>query len=634
MNGTAPGAWSSASAVADDEPHQHLASVALSVLKLEAGQGHSAKAGAPTVGDVQARIFAGQPSDAVAAPAIHASEGSDSVGEVRQGSAMGIREVAPQAAQAELAAAQALAQSMVHAGFSDADCVVASMALLDESSCGHAPHVAPAMPPLTAEPAEAVPPNSEGGVVPGDESCTGAGGDVLLQLIREAPMTSQQTSQMMAQLQSVWGDFTANTANTASLVGSGLTYHDGLAARFMMPPAAGHYMLPVRGPGGYSPHTAAHASLPTRSMLPAGHTVLPPASQMGRPHPNHPAHAMHLPAQPPYFAQILEMAILGAPGMHAANARDGRLLYPSIGPQQPLQPRTVVCQKPSCGKQKGGDRCWGFDLNGGIECDAAFRGVGVHLVDKFCSRCRVDGVLVLHNRIRTIPSECHGNFTNSHKEGFWTDSTRRDVPRFRLINQTRHCTGPRLVIFESDPPELPLLTPICSEFGVEPGRPGYIRLWLSKGTLLAERPNWVHLRNPGCGQDRKRQRKIATHPQAFCPFGGAAAATTPAAATPAHHRHKLEVATAVVAPAGAAATEAARGAIVAEAVCAEALAEAVEMEALARGLSEDRLSTSVDGSASPPSTPVSPAEKGSCKAPPAVAYSMASEMARHTVCQS
>jgi hypothetical protein len=308
-------------------------------------------------------------------------------------------------------------------------------------------------------------------------------------------------------------------------------------------------------------------------------------------------------------------------GMYAANARSGRLPYTPISPQQALQQRMAAQRKPSSVVQKTGDRCWGFELNAGTECDGAFRGVGAHLVDKFCARCRMNGVLVLQDRIRTIPPECNGNFTNSHKEGFWTDSTNRDVPRFRLINQTRHCTGLRLIIFDSDPPELPMLTPMSSDVcSAEPSRPGYIRLWLSKGTLLAGKPNWVHQRSLGPVQFVKRQR---TDDEA------AVAPTTPAV-------QQFQVAAAIVATAADPATATPRGdpEHAGASISAKEPAVAAEMEALAKGSSEDRLSTASSGTASPPTMSASSTEEQPRKEPPTIPCSMASGMARQTVCQA
>mmetsp|Transcript_33921 Transcript_33921/g.82434 ORF Transcript_33921/g.82434 Transcript_33921/m.82434 type:complete len:404 (+) Transcript_33921:25-1236(+) len=83
--------------------------------------------------------------------------------------------------------------------------------------------------------------------------------------------------------------------------------------------------------------------------------------------------------------------------------------------------------------------CWAVLLRGTNElCDMSFRVVGSHLQEKFCSKCRSDGVLVHRSKIRVLPSSLSSPVSNGKGEGFWTDGASLQMKYgFRLINHTQ-----------------------------------------------------------------------------------------------------------------------------------------------------------------------------------------------------
>jgi len=106
-----------------------------------------------------------------------------------------------------------------------------------------------------------------------------------------------------------------------------------------------------------------------------------------------------------------------------------------------------------------------------------------------CGNCRRNGLLIPAAHVRAIKPSLNDAFTNSSEGGLWNSSQPQWVgprqpvfPRYRVVNQTSKCTGPRLVVFESPlPPELDVgwaAMPAgwCDAEGV--------RLMISKGTLI------------------------------------------------------------------------------------------------------------------------------------------------------
>ena len=141
------------------------------------------------------------------------------------------------------------------------------------------------------------------------------------------------------------------------------------------------------------------------------------------------------------------------------------------------EPRTPPAVDP------GESKCWGslFDH----ECRGT-GGNGEKLIDKFCSVCRTNGLLVAVKRVRVLLPEHYGRFANSRKEGFWTEGSGA-TPRFRVVNQTKECTGAWLVLFEKEPVGVPVdwVPPMPPDWHESTD---YIRLWLSKGTMMPRQP--------------------------------------------------------------------------------------------------------------------------------------------------
>lgn len=137
--------------------------------------------------------------------------------------------------------------------------------------------------------------------------------------------------------------------------------------------------------------------------------------------------------------------------------------------------------------------CWGHELGRGGEPEGCFRAhfdatIGPHLKDRFCPKCRTDGVLVPTTKVRAVPMEQHENFPNSSCVGLWNRNHSSGLPPFRLINHTPTCEHAKLLVFESDVP-LQLSTTLtdvpinCLQAGGQ-----HARLWPSKATLVPHRP--------------------------------------------------------------------------------------------------------------------------------------------------
>mmetsp|Transcript_21287 Transcript_21287/g.63053 ORF Transcript_21287/g.63053 Transcript_21287/m.63053 type:complete len:619 (-) Transcript_21287:174-2030(-) len=136
--------------------------------------------------------------------------------------------------------------------------------------------------------------------------------------------------------------------------------------------------------------------------------------------------------------------------------------------------------------------CWAVLLRGSEEgCDLSFRVVGSHLQEKFCSRCRANGVLIPRSKVRALPPQLCSAVSNGKSEGFWTDGAPLSLAHggYRLINHTQGCEGPRLIVLESSrdaAAEGGLDWPMLPAAWVESGE--HIRLWISRGTLVPRKP--------------------------------------------------------------------------------------------------------------------------------------------------
>ena len=136
------------------------------------------------------------------------------------------------------------------------------------------------------------------------------------------------------------------------------------------------------------------------------------------------------------------------------------------------------------------NKCSGALLRGdSCNCDTTFASAGAHFVRKFCSRCHAQGVLVPVGRVRILRPDQHEVFSNRMSQGFWAYS-HRDLPGFRVINQTLPCVGPRILIFESEPSAAQNASIHWEALGgdVAPDESGRVPLFLSHGTLVPHRP--------------------------------------------------------------------------------------------------------------------------------------------------
>ena len=137
-------------------------------------------------------------------------------------------------------------------------------------------------------------------------------------------------------------------------------------------------------------------------------------------------------------------------------------------------------------------------------CDPAFvpqvGGTG-RFEQKLCINCRADGIACLVERVRILTPGQEAAFqarsARHSRSAFWTTSTAVSQ-RFRVFNDKARCTGPKVVVFESQPPEIvngeALVLPAADEEGAD-GRL-IVRLWNSYGTLTLKRSRKAFRRQP------------------------------------------------------------------------------------------------------------------------------------------
>ena len=102
---------------------------------------------------------------------------------------------------------------------------------------------------------------------------------------------------------------------------------------------------------------------------------------------------------------------------------------------------------------------------------------------QFCPDCVQHGIFVDARRVRAITESMHGEFANRPRAGLWTTIRTQDQvdQPYRLVNQTHLCKGPRLVVFEAEPPHSVAWAPwATAEFVVD----GFVHLRLGLGTLV------------------------------------------------------------------------------------------------------------------------------------------------------
>ena len=128
--------------------------------------------------------------------------------------------------------------------------------------------------------------------------------------------------------------------------------------------------------------------------------------------------------------------------------------------------------------------CWGSLITGNSnQCIPGFVPGKGHFKNHFCSSCRSFGLALPTQRVRAIERGQHESFENCGGRGLWSESAAAGIEhRYRLVNQTQKCTGPRLLIMQN------ASAPSDIAFAQMPARwlsqdAQTIRLIISKGTL-------------------------------------------------------------------------------------------------------------------------------------------------------
>jgi len=141
------------------------------------------------------------------------------------------------------------------------------------------------------------------------------------------------------------------------------------------------------------------------------------------------------------------------------------------------------------GRNEAGS-CWGAVITGECgSCTGGFKPGSAHMKNKFCDQCRA-GFTIPAERVCALIPEDMDRYDNTSASGVWKRSI-GVAARYRLINQTLHCRGPKLLIFEGPAPtdhrwgELP-------PTWVWPG--GLVRLRTAYGTLVPIETNNVRSR--------------------------------------------------------------------------------------------------------------------------------------------
>ena len=91
--------------------------------------------------------------------------------------------------------------------------------------------------------------------------------------------------------------------------------------------------------------------------------------------------------------------------------------------------------------------CWSSQFCGASHpCTPGFEAGLGHFKNKFCERCRRDGILIGAERVVLMTPILRDRFANSNGHNVWTNGA-------RIVNQTMKCTGPAAIIFQGKVPE-------------------------------------------------------------------------------------------------------------------------------------------------------------------------------------
>ena len=125
----------------------------------------------------------------------------------------------------------------------------------------------------------------------------------------------------------------------------------------------------------------------------------------------------------------------------------------------------------------------------GCELDDTHATAG--FASKFCEECR-ERVVVSASRVRALTDDLAPRFCNRRSHGIWnSDAANVAQGRYRVLNNTRGCTPPALVLFESEAPSSATLTDVPSKWLSDQGS---VLFTVSRGTLVPlVNPDMRHL---------------------------------------------------------------------------------------------------------------------------------------------
>jgi hypothetical protein len=126
--------------------------------------------------------------------------------------------------------------------------------------------------------------------------------------------------------------------------------------------------------------------------------------------------------------------------------------------------------------------CWGAQIQcvSADLCTPRFVAGPRHFKTKFCANCR-QATAVSVRRIRALDNGLELIFRNNHQGGLWTPlPDRLGGGKYRVINHSKGCIGPSLVVFAEAAPSLEW-PPLPEEWISEDG---HVHLFVSKGTLV------------------------------------------------------------------------------------------------------------------------------------------------------
>eukprot|EP00908_Phaeocystis_cordata_P004085 Transcript_14478.p1 GENE.Transcript_14478~~Transcript_14478.p1 ORF type:complete len:643 (-),score=188.64 Transcript_14478:400-2328(-) len=169
-----------------------------------------------------------------------------------------------------------------------------------------------------------------------------------------------------------------------------------------------------------------------------------------------------------------------------------------------------------------GGTCWGGIITGKLaNCTPGFKPGTAHMKNKFCDQCRA-GFTLPAERVRALLPDDKDRFDNASASGVWKRSIGM-AARYRLINQTLHCRGPKLLIFEGPAPTDHHWAELPSTW-VWPG--GLVRLRTAYGTLVPIETNNTRSRK------RFHDDSASSHQPPRYHHPGAGAAGAPPAGVP------------------------------------------------------------------------------------------------------